>query len=90
MHSIYLDSHGTLKGLDLSCETCLVHYWCENVTKRWIKQKKITNLSVKKYHQETISIKVKKVQGEVMVTSEEFGVREEFGTTDTDEYQIVL
>ena len=89
MHSIYLDSHGTLKGLDLSCETCLVHYWCEKCDKK-VNKKKITNLSVKKYHQETISIKIRKVQGEVMVTSEEFGMREEYGTTDTDEYQIVL
>ena len=85
MHSIYLDSHGTLKGLDLSCETCLVHYWCEKCDKKVNKTKKNNKSKCS-----TISIKVKKVQGEVMVTSEEFGMREEFGTTDTDEYQIVL
>ena len=38
--------------------------------------------------QETVSIKIRKVQGEVMVVSEESGVREEFGSTDTDEYKI--
>ena len=43
-----------------------------------------------KNHQETVSIKVRNVQGEILVTSEEFGVREEFGSTDTDEYQILL
>ena len=30
----------------------------------------------------------RKVRGEVMVVSEESGVREEFGSTDTDEYKI--
>ena len=28
MHTIFIDSNGTLKGKELSCENCLVDYRC--------------------------------------------------------------
>ena len=75
----------------------MVHYRCEKFDKKQnINRAKKNNKSKSretapaKNHQETVSIKVRKVQGEIMVTSEEFGVTEEFGSTDTDEYQILV
>ena len=34
MHSIYIDSHGTLKGRELSCTKCLVNNRCEECDKK--------------------------------------------------------
>ena len=69
------------------------HYRCEKCDKKVTKAKKIKSRSKPvpppaDNQQETVSIKIRKVQGEVMVVSEESGVREEFGSTDTDEYKI--
>ena len=91
MHSIFIDSHGSLKGLELSCGSCLVDYRCENCDRKLLKRQRLNKAKCKegptvRNHHENVEIKISKSKGQqAMVTCENDCVREDYGSTCPDE-----